>query len=69
MHSLEEGVDVKGIQRIFHGYGDVLGCKAQILKFVKAKQGFWLLEARQSLLFLILKAQYHVASRIFLAIH
>jgi hypothetical protein len=47
----------------------VLGCKAQILKFVKAKQGFWLLEARQSLLFLILKAQYHVASRIFLAIH
>jgi hypothetical protein len=32
MHSLEEGVDVKGIQRVFHGYGDILGCKAQIIK-------------------------------------
>jgi hypothetical protein len=39
MHSLEEGVDVKGIQKVFHGYGDVLECKPQVPKFEKAKQG------------------------------
>jgi hypothetical protein len=39
MHSLEEGVDVKGIQRVFHGYGDVFGCEALFKIFVKAKQG------------------------------
>jgi hypothetical protein len=25
MHSLQEGIDVKGIQRVFHGYGDCFG--------------------------------------------
>lgn len=69
MHSLEEGVDVKGIQKVFHGYGDVLECKPQVPKFEKAKQGLWFLEARQSLLFLVSKPQNHIASRILLAIH
>ncbi len=69
MHPLEKGVTIQGIQRNFHDYGDVLGYKAQVLEFVHAKQGLWLLKTKQNLLFLVLEVQIHIASRVFKIIH
>lgn len=53
----------------FHDYGDILGYKAQVLDFVEVRKGLWFLETKQGFLFLVLKAQNHIVSRIFLTIH
>jgi hypothetical protein len=74
MHLLEEGVDIKGIYRVFHDYGNVLGYKglgykAQVIELMKQNKAFEFLEVRHGLLFMILEARNHIDSRILLTFH